>query len=105
MTVDELSRRIAAREAPAIFDARTAGEFAEGHVPGAINIPFNQIRQRIGEMPIDRAAPLIVYCGHGPRAWIAARALRKAGYTAVSYMAGHMAAWRRARLPEDRASG
>lgn len=56
MTVSELSLRIAARVAPAILDVRTAGEFAEGHVPGAINIPFNQIRQRIGEMPVDRAA-------------------------------------------------
>jgi len=105
MTVSELSRRIAAREAPAILDVRTAREYDDGHVPGAVNIPFNQIRQRLGELPADRAAPLIVYCGHGPRAWIAARALRKAGYAAVSYMAGHMAAWRRARLPEHRASG
>jgi phage shock protein E len=100
MTVSELSRRIAAREAPAILDVRTAREYDDGHVPGAVNIPFNQIRQRLGELPVDRAAPLIVYCGHGPRAWIAARALRRAGFT-VDYLKGHMAAWRRAGLPEE----
>ena len=45
---------------------------------------------------------LVVYCGHGPRAWIAARALRRRGFADVRYLKGHMAAWRRAGLREDR---
>ena len=101
MTVSDLSQRIAAREAPAMLDVRTEREFADGHVPGAVNIPFNEIGARIGDLHLDRGAPLIVYCGHGPRAWIAARALRRAGFT-VDYLKGHMAAWRRAGLPEER---
>ena len=60
MTVSELSRRIAAREAPDILDVRTAREYDDGHVPGAVNMPFNQIRRRLGELPVGRAAPLIV---------------------------------------------
>jgi rhodanese-related sulfurtransferase len=101
MTVSELSLRIAAGEAPAILDVRTPREFAAGHIPHAVNIPFNEIGARVRELDVVRDAALVVYCGHGPRAWIAARALRRAGVT-VDYLKGHMAAWRRAGLPQER---
>ena len=93
----ELFAAIDAASAPRIVDVRTEREFAAGHVPGAINVPFH----RVGELIADPAEPLIVYCGHGPRAWIAGRALRRRGFTAVGYLRGHMAAWRRAELPEE----
>jgi rhodanese-related sulfurtransferase len=94
----ELFAAIEAASAPRILDVRTEQEFAAGHVPGAINVPF----QRASGLNADPAEPLIVYCGHGPRAWIAGRVLRRHGFTAVSYLRGHMAAWRRAGLPEAR---
>lgn len=80
---------------------RTSQEFADGHVPRAVNIPFTQIGARVRELDGVGDAGLVVYCGHGPRAWIAARSLRRAGFT-VDYLKGHMAAWRRAGLPEER---
>lgn len=101
MTAVELRTAIDAGRAPAILDVRTAREFAEGHVPGAINIPFNQVAARADELAAHRESPLLVYCGHGPRAWIAVRALRRAGFAYLQYLKGHMAAWRRARLPEQ----
>lgn len=87
---------------PPVLDVRTEREFAEGHVPGALNVPFNQIGRRVDELILSRREPLVVYCGHGPRAWIAGRALRRAGFTDIDYLKGHMAAWRRAGLPEER---
>lgn len=101
MTAEELNDTLARGVPPRILDVRTAREFAEGHVPGAVNIPFNEVGARAGELSAPRAARLVVYCGHGPRAWIAARALRRAGFTQLDYLKGHMAAWRRARLPEQ----
>jgi rhodanese-related sulfurtransferase len=98
VTPRELLAAIEAATAPRIIDVRTEQEFADGHVPGAINVPF----QRAGALNANPAEPLIVYCGHGPRAWIAGRLLRRRGFTAVSYLRGHMAAWRRAALPEAR---
>jgi phage shock protein E len=102
VTPDALRDAIARDAAPAILDVRTAREFADGHVPGAINIPFTQIGARISELALPRGESLLVYCGHGPRAWIAARALRRAGFSRIGYLRGHMAAWRRAGLPEAR---
>lgn len=96
---DELSRRIGERLAPPIIDVRTAGEFARGHVPGAVHLPFLTTFWRARELRFDRAAPVVVYCGHGPRAALARLALRRAGFRHVALLEGHLAAWRRAGLP------
>lgn len=102
MTAAALHEAIAAGRAPGILDVRTAREYAEGHVPGAANVPFNEIARRVGEIAGARREPLVVYCGHGPRAWIAARALRRAGFARVEFLKGHWAAWRRAGCPVAR---
>jgi rhodanese-related sulfurtransferase len=90
-------------EAPAVIDVRSPGEFAAGHVPGAVNVPFTSVLAG-SDVPVPTSRPLVVYCGHGPRAWLAAQALRWRGYTRVVYLRGHMAAWRRAGLREERES-
>jgi rhodanese-related sulfurtransferase len=100
----DLAQAIERGCAPMIVDVRSPAEFAEGHVPGAINVPFNEVGKRIGSLPPDRATPLVLYCGHGPRAWLAAASLRRRGYRTIDFVRGHMAAWRRAGLPEQRTS-
>ena len=94
--------RIGRGEAPAIVDVRSPGEFAGGHVPGAVNIPFASVLAQPDLVPAPTSEPVVVYCGHGPRAWLAGKALRRRGYARVIYMRGHMAAWRRAGLREER---
>ena len=61
-----------------IVDVRDADEFVAGHIPGAINLPLNEIRQRLGELPRDREVWL--YCGVGQRAYYATRTLLQHGY-------------------------
>lgn len=64
-----------------LVDVRTPQEFAAGHAPGAINIPYDEIARRApGELPA-RDAPLVLYCRSGRRSAIAAQALRTLGYT------------------------
>ena len=94
--------QIDSNTAPVILDVRSAKEFADGHLPGAINIPFESVAARAHELPGSRQSPVIVYCGHGPRAWMAGAALRKNGFTNVSYLAGHFSRWRTAGLREER---
>ena len=101
MTPHALHDAIGAGTAPAILDVRTREEYAAGHVRGAINIPFNEVGRRAVELDAHRERPLIVYCGHGPRAWMAGAVLRGHGFRRLRFLSGHMAAWRRARLPED----
>ena len=98
----ELLERIVAGDAPRILDVRSAAEFAAGHVPGAINIPFYAVPFRAGELGPRHDDPVIVYCGHGPRAHLASAALRARGFTRVSCLAGHMAEWLRAGHPVER---
>jgi rhodanese-related sulfurtransferase len=88
--------------APTILDVRTRWEFEAGHVPGAIHVPFQAVARRVAEIPSGHDDPLVVYCGHGPRAWMAGRLLRARGFRRVSYLTGHWSGWRRARLREER---
>jgi len=94
--------QIDSNTAPVILDVRSATEFADGHLPGAINIPFESVAARADALPGPRQSPVIVYCGHGPRAWMAGAALRRNGFTNVSYLAGHFSKWRTAGLREER---
>ena len=71
-------------------------------MPGAINIPFQSVGARVHELSGSRQDPVVVYCGHGPRAWMAGALLRKHGFTNVSYLAGHFSQWRAAGLREER---
>lgn len=60
-----------------LIDVRTVGEFSRGHIKGAINIPVDELRERINEVPADR--PLIVTCAVGVRGHTATMLLRGLG--------------------------
>jgi rhodanese-related sulfurtransferase len=56
----------------------------------------------VDAVPAKTAQPVVVYCGHGPRAWMVGAALRCRGHGRVIYLRGHMAGWRKAGLREER---
>lgn len=66
-----------------VLDVRTPAEFAAGHVPGAVNVPFDELDRRAAELPADRDAALVIYCRTGRRSGIAADTLRRLGYSRV----------------------
>lgn len=65
------------------IDVRTPEEYRAAHADQAVNIPYEQISQRIGEVTQDKDAMIYVYCRSGRRAGIALEALQKMGYTNV----------------------
>lgn len=66
-----------------VIDVRSAEEYSDGHIDGAINIPHTEI-DRIAELiGDDLARPVVVYCRSGNRSGQAEAALRKRGYTGV----------------------
>lgn len=69
-----------------IIDSRTKEEYDFGHVEGAINIPVDEIRSRLNEIPRDKK--IIVYCAVGLRGYIASRILMQHGYTDVYNLSG-----------------
>jgi rhodanese-related sulfurtransferase len=107
MTADRISAatllaRIESGAAPVILDVRSRAEFVSGHVPGARHIPFWRMSRRIGELAIPADAELVVYCGHGPRAMVAARVLRRNGFARITFLEGHFSKWRSMRFREER---
>jgi rhodanese-related sulfurtransferase len=103
ITCAQLASRIAAGEPTLILDVRSDEEFAGGRVPGAVHAPFLQFERMMAAARTRlHGVPIVVYCGHGPRAWWAAARLRRSGVRPVHCMTGHMAEWRRAGLVEAR---
>lgn len=74
-----------------VIDVRTAGEYAGGHIPGAINIPYDVIAERIAETTADTSASIVVYCRSGRRSGIALATLAQMGYTNVVNEGGYEA--------------
>jgi len=74
-----------------LVDVRTPGEYAQGHLKGAINIPLSDLPVRIGGLEQNR--PILVYCQTGSRSAQASSILVKAGFTQVYNLDGGMTAW------------
>jgi rhodanese-related sulfurtransferase len=86
---------------PLLLDVRSENEFASGHVPGAVNIPHNQLGARLNEIGGGREQSIVVYCESGRRAGIAASTLQEAGFSSIQHLIGDMSAWRDAGLPTE----
>lgn len=71
-----------------ILDVRTPGEFNKGHVPSSVNIPVDELRNRLNEMPKDAA--INAYCGVGIRSYIACRILMQNGFAARNISGGYI---------------
>jgi rhodanese-related sulfurtransferase len=99
---DTLLERMKSGSARLVIDVRSRAEFDAGHVPGSVNLPFWAIPFRASSLPVKANEPIVVYCGHGPRAQLAMAALRMRGFTRVACLAGHWAEWRRLGRPEEK---
>jgi rhodanese-related sulfurtransferase len=76
-----------AKERGFLLDVRDPSEYKKGYVNGAVNIPLNDLRQRMAEVPKDR--PVYSYCLVGQRSYYAARALSQYGYDIKSVSGGY----------------
>lgn len=88
-----------------ILDARTPTEYAAGHVPGAMNVPHDQLADRLTELEGGSGRPVVVYCRSGKRAAIASSVLLEAGFSDVLHLGGHMQGWEAEGLPIEVAAG
>jgi len=73
---------------PFWIDVRTAAEFNAGHVDEAVNIPYDEIAERIGALNVDNNAVIYVYCRSGRRSGIAKDTLDGLGYSQVFNIGG-----------------
>ncbi|MEM0982284.1 MAG: rhodanese-like domain-containing protein [Cyanobacteria bacterium P01_H01_bin.58] len=94
MTPAILAARLASDNPPVLLDVRSPQEYAAGHIPGAINIPYREVPHRLDELAAFKTDEIVVYCEVGVRAGIAELALEKAGYQRIVQLEGDMRAWR-----------
>ena len=99
LTPADLKQRREAGTAPVVIDVRSAAEYESSHIPGALNIPYDQIADRIGE--IDAPHGVALYCMVGPRARKGESALLASGYESVLHLAGGLSAWQAMGFPVD----
>jgi rhodanese-related sulfurtransferase len=95
-----LGDRIAwADQALVVLDVRTPAEFAEGHVPGAINIPNGELAARVAELADAKGRDIVVYCRSGVRAAQALDVLDKAGFKRLFHLQGDYNRWTEEQRP------
>ena len=88
ITAEEAKTIMDTEEDYIILDVREQDEYDEGHVPGAILIPYTEINAKASEKLTDKDALILVYCRSGRRSKIAAQSLVDLGYTNVKEFGG-----------------
>lgn len=77
-----------------VLDVRTPEEFADGHLPGAVNLDVSDPGFAAALDELDRQATYAVYCRTGSRSLAATESMREAGFTDVFDLVGGVEAWR-----------
>jgi rhodanese-related sulfurtransferase len=95
LTPAEAGAVVASSHPPVILDVRAPKEYAQVRIPGAVNIPLNHLRERLGELPANRR--VLVHCAGGYRSSIAAGILQQHGIDVLE-LSGGIGAWEAAGL-------
>ena len=88
ITADAAKKIMDSDEEVIILDVREQYEYDEGHIPGAILIPYTEIENKAEEIITDKDRQILVYCRSGRRSKIASDALSKLNYTNVKEFGG-----------------
>lgn len=114
ISAPDLLRQIETGTAPLIFDLRTPAEFAAGHVPGARNIPHDELASRIDEVLAINAlgartgalhvltGHLVLYCHAGQHTPLATIVLERAGFGGILSLEGQWTGWLAQGLPVEK---
>lgn len=99
ISADELAARIQGGSPPIVLDVRTRQEYSRGHIPGALNIPHDELASRSAELSVAKSEEIIVHCQSGRRAQLAEEVLHENGYSNVRDLTGHWQGWQASGLP------
>lgn len=86
-----------------VVDVRSAAEYDEGHLPGAVNIPHDAIGGRMAEFGAPGERDIVVYCRSGRRSELALAALQEAGFSRLFHLEGDYLRWSEEDRPMMRA--
>ncbi len=101
LSPDAVHEAVSQPGGPLLLDVRSEREFATGRVPGARNIPYDELKGRLDEIAAYRDRGVITYCERGGRASVANQILRDAGFADVAHLQGDMSRWRAEGRPVE----
>ena len=88
ITAEEAKQIMDSEEGYIILDVRTQEEYDQGHIPGAIVLSHEEIKEKAEDVLTDKDQLILVYCRSGRRSKIAAEALAELGYTNIKEFGG-----------------
>jgi rhodanese-related sulfurtransferase/glyoxylase-like metal-dependent hydrolase (beta-lactamase superfamily II) len=93
-----LAERLEDGEGLLVLDVRDGADYAGGHIPGSVNIPYGSLVGRLRDLPVDR--PIAAVCSAGKRSGLAASILQREGFDSVIHVGpGGVGTWRDAGRP------
>ncbi len=93
----DLLKRLQSRDI-LLLDVRTPAEFAAGHIANAINIPHDELANRVGELLRNQNMEIAIYCRSGRRSIQALTLLQAQGFRRLSHVEGDFLGWQAAGL-------
>ena len=99
ITAEQAKELMDSEEGYIILDVRTQEEYDLGHIPGALLIPNEVIREQAEEQLTDKEQLILVYCRSGRRSAMAAEKLKQQGYTQLRDLKGYQEAAEVLKLP------
>jgi len=82
-----------------VLDIRDPGDYSEGHIPHAKNIPYTALQSRVRELDKFKEQPVVVACKMGQHSGMATGILRRAGFQNVAKLRGGLTEWRAQNMP------
>lgn len=86
------------KEDALVLDIRDAGDFSNGHLASAVNIPYSKLASRLDELTPHKERPIILVCKSGQTVGVAGKMLREKGFNAMR-LTGGMMEWSNQNLP------
>jgi molybdopterin/thiamine biosynthesis adenylyltransferase/rhodanese-related sulfurtransferase len=102
VSLDELKRRVEAREPYVIVDVREKDEVRQGFIPGSIHVPRGFLEMQAEQKLPDRSAAIVVYCAGGVRSAFAAKTLTELGYSNVESAMPGFVRWKDLGYPVEK---
>lgn len=87
------------REGALVLDVRDKKDFGNGHISGAVHVPYSQLEDRAADFADKKAQPVVVVCKMGQHSSAAGKKLKELGFENVRRLSGGMAEWNAAGLP------
>lgn len=98
---EEVKKTMDSRENFILLDVRTPGEFSRGKLAGSINLPVNEVSEKVESIIPDKTSLVYVYCLSGSRSATAVEIMLNLGYSNVFDMPHGLLAWRVKGYPVD----